>query len=969
VTTYTRNFQVQKLDLIGESFVCSHILAMLPENDRRKALQRFRGLATLALCLTLIISTATTATAQENAPSGKTDFAANASKLALKANDELVISFSSDLISSTAQNAVSAAVDAALNTKAIRDLALPSFDLKADGGLGILKFDAAISESKIRAVRSALLPLSQVDAVQANLEYHVDEISATSTTQSSATWGIDRIDETTATLDGTFSYANTGLGVYVYVVDTGITNLTDEFGTRVRTGVDIVNPGTSATDCAGHGTHVAGTIGSKTYGVAKQAYLVPVRVLDCQGSGSTSQIVAGLNWIIANHPEGKPGVVNMSLGADGTDAAIEAAVVDLYDSGLTVVAASGNGDSSGNGLNACNFTPARVPQAITVNASTKPFAGYESDATFSNYGECTDIYAPGVDITSLSMSGAPALSSGTSMATPHVSGAVALMLQAQPALTPAQVTSTLLNNATNVDFVRDNPSDAKKFLYASPSGFTSSVGTFRWRSSNNLTMPVGDGYNESSVITIESPTARTVNFELRNALDDSVYFSAQNLVLGAGESGFSATVTVPAVNSSSITLGVGSHAFTISTVGSSSTLTGSLKVGSGKVTKVVLNALNSTTVYPLDDGLRDTVDVRIATTDETGTQVASTGSIWASCSPTGTPAITFSGTSTTPAVVTFDFSSYAKVACNLRASATTALAVSQTSSASSANLAIYLKDTGVSSIAVLRSVPTVYPVIDDYRDSVDFTVHVITTPDTPVRTGATATIKLGTKVVKRWYIPNSGDLSVSWNGRYGSSVVEGTYDFVVSAKGTEGAGVIKSVPIVVSKKKLSWTSLTKTYTGAEMFSRYRDNDVFSRGLCNTSNSTLICQAYGSDLDTSGGYIGITSRGSVAIPSAVINSYKLATPKARMQLEELGDTYGCRLSEYGAGCTTYANTAVLKATGSSPAVKPLSKIGWTSTNWASLASKPTSVTGYINVHELGTTKTRGVKVQYYYAVLQ
>lgn len=929
-----------------------------------------KGFAGLALSLALILPSAAAANATEVTESAKKSPAASAPITSSKPNDELVVTLASDLTSSTNASEISKAVEAALASTTIDALNLPKFDLSIDGAIGVLKFASALSADEMSAVRKQLLPLSQIDAVQPNLEYHVDEIAATATTQSSATWGIDRIDETTATLDGTFSYANTGLGVYVYVVDTGITNLTNEFDTRVRTGIDIVNPGTSATDCAGHGTHVAGTIGSKTYGVAKQAYLVPVRVLDCQGSGSTSQIVAGLNWIIDNHPEGKPGVVNMSLGADGTDAAIEAAVVDLYDAGLTVVAASGNGDASGNGLNACNFTPARVEQAITVNASTKPFAGYESDATFSNYGECTDIYAPGVDITSLSMSGAPALSSGTSMATPHVSGAVALMLQAQPALTPAQVTTTLLNNATNVDFVRDNPSDAKKFLYVSPTGFTSAVGAFRWRLSNNLTMPVADGYNESATITIESPSARTVNFELRNAVDNSVYFSAQNIVLTAGESGYSGNVTVPAVNSSLVTLGVGSHAFTISAVaGASGTLTGSLKVGSGKVTKVVLNALNSTTVYPLDDDLRDTVDVRIATTDETGTQVAASGSVWASCSPSGTPAIAFNGTSTTPAVVTFDFSSYAKVACYLKASATTALGVSQTTSTASANLSIFLKDTGVSSIAVLRSVPTVYPVIDNYRDSVDLTVHVITTPDTPIRTGATATIKLGTKVVKRWSIPNSGDLSVTWNGRYGTSVVEGTYDFIVSAKGTEGAGVIKSVPIVVSKKKLSWTSLTKTYTAAEMFSRYRDNDLFSRGLCNTSNSTLICQSYGSDLDTSGDYIGITSRGSVAVPSAVISSYKLATPKVRMQLEEMGDTYGCRLSEYAAGCTTYANTAVLKATGSSPALKTLAKTGWTATNWASLASKPTSVTGYINVHELGTTKTRGVKVQYYYAVLQ
>lgn len=932
-------------------------------------MSKLKKIAALAAGLSLILPTFFASGASATESHLKNTSAKTSSQKTVRANDELVISLSSEIISGASEKAAETAVRNAMQTSALTSLNLPEFNLELNGSIGLIKFDQRISTDAIAAVGKALIPLSQIDAVQPNLEYHVDEIAATATTQTSATWGLDRIDETSATLDGGFSYATSGTGVYVYVVDTGITNLTAEFGTRLKPGVDIVDLGTSATDCAGHGTHVAGTIGSKTYGVAKAAYLVPIRVLNCQGSGSTAQIVAGLNWIIANHPTGKPGVVNMSLGADGTDAAIENAVVDLYDSGLTVVAASGNGDANGYGLNACNFTPARVPQAITVSAATKPFAGYESDATFSNYGECTDIYAPGVDITSLSMSGAAALSSGTSMATPHVAGAVALMLQAQPALTPAQVTSTLLTNATSVDFVRENPSDAKKYLYASPSGFTSSTGTFKWRASNHLTMPVNDGYNESATITIESPTARTVNFDLKNSLDGSVYTSVQNLALTAGSSGYSATVTVPAVNENSVTLGVGSHTFTIATVGSSGTLTGNVKVGSGKVTKVVLNALNSTSVYPLDDDLRDTVDVRIATTDETGTQVGATGSIWASCSPSGTPATAFAGTSTSPAVVTFDFSNYAKASCYLKATATTSLAVVQATDATSANLSIFLKDTGVSSIAVNRSVPTVYPAIDNYRDSVDFTVHVITTPDTPIRTGATATIKLGTKVVKRWYIPNSGDLSVSWNGKYGTSVVEGTYNFIVSATGTEGPAAIKSVPIVVSKKKITWTSLTKTYTAAEMFSRYRDNDLFSRGLCSTTNSTLICKAAGADLDTTGQYLGIISRGTVSVPTEVVKSYSIAAPKARMQLEEMGDTYGCRLSEYGAGCTRYANSAVLKATGSSPSAKALAKTGWTATAWASLASKPTTVTGYINVHELGTTKTRGVKVQYYYAVLK
>jgi len=248
------------------------------------------------------------------------------------------------------------------------------------------------------------------------------EISIEATSQSSATWGLDRIDQSSG-LSGTYSYTSTGAGVDAYVIDTGILGTHKDFSGRVRNGFTSINDRRGTTDCNGHGTHVAGTIGGATYGVAKQVSLIPVRVLDCRGSGTNSGVIAGVNWAITNHLSGVKAVANMSLGGGASDA-LDLAINNLYADGVVVVVAAGNSTA-----NACNFSPARVPNAITVAASTN----LDQLASYSNFGSCVDIIAPGSSITSAwigKTNTAVNTISGTSMASPHVAGAKARELSA-----------------------------------------------------------------------------------------------------------------------------------------------------------------------------------------------------------------------------------------------------------------------------------------------------------------------------------------------------------------------------------------------------------------------------------------------------------------------------------------------------------------------------------------------------------
>ena len=263
-----------------------------------------------------------------------------------------------------------------------------------------------------------------------------DGVMTADTTQTGATWGIDRIDQRSLPLSGTYTYTATGSGVTAYIIDTGIRFTHTQFGGRAVKGVDEVTPGGSASDCNGHGTHVSGTVGGSTYGVAKAVRLVAVRVLNCSGSGSTSGVIAGIDWVTGNHLAGQSAVANMSLGG-GASSSLDTAVNNSINDGVSYAIAAGNGDVFGNAQNACNFSPARVAAAMTISATDRT----DTKASWANYGSCVDWFAPGVSITSAWYSSDTATNtiSGTSMATPHTTGAAALFLGDNPGSSAQQV--------------------------------------------------------------------------------------------------------------------------------------------------------------------------------------------------------------------------------------------------------------------------------------------------------------------------------------------------------------------------------------------------------------------------------------------------------------------------------------------------------------------------------------------------
>ncbi|MDE9408352.1 S8 family peptidase [Acinetobacter nosocomialis] len=330
---------------------------------------------------------------------------------------------------------------------------------KQHGGRILQSYDSALKGFAIylpdtagTAFIEAMKKNPQVLSVENDTVVNID-----ATTQTNPDWGLDRIDQKALPLNSTYSYSQTGTGTTAYIVDTGILSTHQEFSGRVLNGYTAISDGNGTTDCNGHGTHVAGTVGGTTYGVAKNVKLVPVRILGCDGSGASSNVIAGLDWILKNGS--KPAVVNMSLGG-AASSSLDSAVENLYNNGYVMVVAAGNSNTD-----ACTSSPARTSNAITVAATDNT----DTRASYSNYGSCVDIFAPGSQINSswIGSNTATKVLNGTSMATPHVAGVVAELLQSTPTATPQTITSNLLNQATS-DVVKNPSGSPSRLLYKSP---------------------------------------------------------------------------------------------------------------------------------------------------------------------------------------------------------------------------------------------------------------------------------------------------------------------------------------------------------------------------------------------------------------------------------------------------------------------------------------------------------------------
>ncbi len=297
-------------------------------------------------------------------------------------------------------------------------------------GRALKGFTATLSDAALQGMRNN----PNVDYIEQDQTVSLNQVSP----QNQATWGLDRIDQADRPLDTQYHFNTTGAGVNAFIIDTGIRPDHVEFTGRLLTGYNVVADSNGTSDCNGHGTHVAGTVGGTTWGVAKAVSLIPVRVLDCTGSGTWSGVIAGIDWVAGSTL--RPAVANMSLGG-GKSTAVNSAVAGAASKGITMVVAAGNSNAD-----ACLYSPSSEPSAITVAATTSG----DARATYSNYGTCVDIFGPGSSITSAWSTSATATNtiSGTSMATPHVTGVAALALAANTTASPAAVTSFLTSNAT-----------------------------------------------------------------------------------------------------------------------------------------------------------------------------------------------------------------------------------------------------------------------------------------------------------------------------------------------------------------------------------------------------------------------------------------------------------------------------------------------------------------------------------------
>jgi subtilisin family serine protease len=330
------------------------------------------------------------------------------------------------------------------------------------------KHDATVRATYSHALRGFAATMSERQArrlaadpavayVQANVVHR-----ASDTQPNPPSYGLDRIDQRNRPLDAAYNYSTTASNVRAYIIDTGILTSHSDFGGRATSGFDAIDGG-SADDCNGHGTHVAGTVGGTAYGVAKGVQLVAVRVLNCQGSGTTAQVVAGIDWVTANAV--RPAVANMSLGG-GADTVLDNAVRRSITAGVSYAIAAGNGLFGLFPLDACTQSPARVAEALTVSATDRN----DRKASWANRGTCVDLFAPGISITSAWNTGTSATNtiSGTSMAAPHVAGGAALFLAGDPTATPAAVHAAVVANATTGVVTSPGSGSPNRLLFTRP---------------------------------------------------------------------------------------------------------------------------------------------------------------------------------------------------------------------------------------------------------------------------------------------------------------------------------------------------------------------------------------------------------------------------------------------------------------------------------------------------------------------